>query len=310
MTGHQSKPHVKLRKLATSKASRVHHATKVNGLQQTTQYQKSSKKQSDRRCTNRGNEHHFHYHHATVISRSSGNNRIRKVLQTKLLRKHDRRGTVLNLSSKVVKQHLNSSIKIWTFVLFQVNTTDLTLIQIYNFFSRRIKLRAHFDKPDPNHIPSESELFARRDKNWTPRFNHHSVDTFISCVTKELKESKPNPIPHDNLSPKERQILEEFSSRNDIIIIKADKGGVTVILDYIDYVDGANRQLQDTQYYHQLNYNPTEDHTNIICNTLDEIKNNNELDKDIAEGLKPIEPRTPRFYLLPKSIKRATQEDP
>ena len=30
------------------------------------------------------------------------------------------------------------------------------------------------------------------------------------------------------------------------------------------------------------------------------MKNNNELDKDIAEGLKPIELRTPRFYLLPK----------
>ena len=128
-----------------------------------------------------------------------------------------------------------------------MNTTDLDT-DLHSFF-RRIKLRAHFDKLDPNHIPSESELFARRDKNWTPKFNHHSVDTFISCVTKELKECKPNPIPHENLSPKERQTLKELSSRDDIIITKADKGGATVILDVKDYVDEANRQLQDTQYY-------------------------------------------------------------
>ena len=84
------------------------------------------------------------------------------------------------------------------------------------------------------------------------------------------------------------------------MITKVDKGGATVIVDVKDYVQEANRQLQDTQYYRELNYNPTEDHANLICNTPDEFRNNHELDEDIAEGLKPIEPRTPRFYLLPK----------
>ena len=245
------------------------------------------------------------------ISRSSGNNRIRKVLQTKLLRKHDRRGTVVNLSSKVFSKAafelLNKNLNFCP-VPSEYNRLNLNT-DLQRFF-RRIKLRAHFDKPDPYHIPSESELFARRDKNWTLKFNHHSVDTFISCVTKELKESKPNPISHDNLSPKESQTLKELSSRDDIIITKADKGGVTVILDVKDYVDEANRQLQDTQYYRQLNYNPTEDHANIICSTLDEMKNNNELDEDIAEGFKPIEQRTPRFYLLHKIHKECNPGRP
>ena len=126
------------------------------------------------------------------------------------------------------------------------------------------------------------------------------MDTFISCVTKELKLANPNPIPQDNLSTKERKALKDLSSRDDIIITKADKGGATVTMDVNDYVDEANRQLQDTQYYRKLNYDPTEDHANIIRNTLEEFKKNNELDEDIAEGLKPLEPRTPRFYLLPK----------
>ena len=71
-------------------------------------------------------------------------------------------------------------------------------------------------------------------------------------------------------------------------------------MDVNDYDDEANRQLQDTQYYQKLNYNPTGDHTNIIRNTLEKLKNNNKLDEDIAEGLRPLKPRTPRFYLLPK----------
>ena len=49
-----------------------------------------------------------------------------------------------------------------------------------------------------------------------------------------------------------------------------------------------------------LRRTPTEDHANIICNTLEEFKKNNELVEDIAEGRKPLEPRTPRFYLLPQ----------
>ena len=81
---------------------------------------------------------------------------------------------------------------------------------------------------------------------------------------------------------------------------KADKGRATVIVAVKDYVQEASRQLQDAQYYWELNYSQTEDHANLICNTLDEFRNNHELDEDNAEGLKPIEPRTPRFYLLPK----------
>ena len=125
------------------------------------------------------------------------------------------------------------------------------------------------------------------------------MDTFISCVTKELKLAISNPIPQDNPSTKERKALKESSSRDDIIIAKADKGGATVITDVNDHVDEANTQLQDTQYYRELNYDPAEDHANIIRNTLAEFKNN-ELDEDTAEGLKPLEPRTLRFYLLLK----------
>ena len=126
---------------------------------------------------------------------------------------------------------------------------------------------------------------------------HHTVDTFIACVSKELEESKPNNIPRDNLSPSERNALKELSNRDDIVITKADKGGATVILDEKDFINEANGHLQDQQNYRELNFNPTKDYTDIICNTLDEMERNEELDADIAEGLKSVEPKTPRLYL-------------
>ena len=40
------------------------------------------------------------------------------------------------------------------------------------------------------------------------------------------------------------------------------------------------------------------------------MKRNEELDADMAEGLKPIEPKTPRFYLLPKIHKEGNPGRP
>ena len=53
-------------------------------------------------------------------------------------------------------------------------------------------------------------------------------------------------LPRDNLTKSERKALLNLQKRNDIIITKADKGGAVVILDIKDYIDEANRQLNDT----------------------------------------------------------------
>ena len=39
-----------------------------------------------------------------------------------------------------------------------------------------------------------------------------------------------------------------------MIITKADKGGAVVILDIKDYINEANRQLNDTNNYEQLDF--------------------------------------------------------
>ena len=48
-----------------------------------------------------------------------------------------------------------------------------------------------------------------------------------------------------NLTKSEREAFLNPQKRNDIII-KADKGGIVAVLDIKDYIDKANRQLNNT----------------------------------------------------------------
>ena len=48
-----------------------------------------------------------------------------------------------------------------------------------------------------------------------------------------------------------------------------------VISDIKDYIDEANRQLNDTNNYEQLDFDPTELHTEITKSKINNLKNEN-----------------------------------
>ena len=77
--------------------------------------------------------------------------------------------------------------------------------------------------------------------------NHHTIDTFVEAVKKDIectKTFKPK-RPYPNLDTGEKEAIKELSRREDIIITKADKGGAVVIVDTNDYIKEAVRQLND-----------------------------------------------------------------
>ena len=124
------------------------------------------------------------------------------------------------------------------------------------------------------------------------------VETFITAINHDIKSSKTKKLPRDNLTKSEREALLNLQKRNDIIITKADKGGAVVILDINDYIDEANRQLNDTNNYEQLDFDPTELHTE-----LNNLKNENLLTLRTANSLLEEKIKTPEFHLLPKKHK-------
>ena len=98
------------------------------------------------------------------------------------------------------------------------------------------------------------------------------VETFITAINHDIKSSKTRKLLRDNLTKSECEALLNLQKRNDIIITKADKGGRVVILDIKDYIDEANRQLNNTNNYEQLDFDPTELYTEKIKSEINNSK--------------------------------------
>ena len=93
--------------------------------------------------------------------------------------------------------------------------------------------------------------------------------------------------------------MKELSKRDNVIFCNADKGDAVVIWDVIWK---AMKQLNDTNFYRILTNNPTSTHCELINSTIDGFKESKQLQNKLAEVLKTTEPRTPRFYLFPKTL--------
>lgn len=57
-----------------------------------------------------------------------------------------------------------------------------------------------------------------------------------------LKPAKP---PKGNMTRKERQIVKELKKDETIVILKADKGNTTVVMDKVAYDEKLNNMLSD-----------------------------------------------------------------
>ena len=106
-------------------------------------------------------------------------------------------------------------------------------------------LQAHFGPKENTNLPISKPSTK---STWVPPNSHHTVQTFITAVEKDLLNNITNKETNPNLSKEEINSLNKLKSRDDIIITHADKGGAVVIIDVNDYIKDANRQLSDTNF--------------------------------------------------------------
>ena len=91
------------------------------------------------------------------------------------------------------------------------------------------------------------------------------ADTIRAKVSLTLQNSKP---PKDNLSKDERKALKELQSDTSIVILPADKGRSTVILNREDYLEKCMDHINNDQYQ-LLKKDPT---TKIKTKTLKQLE--------------------------------------
>ena len=104
---------------------------------------------------------------------------------------------------------------------------------------------------------------------------------------KQKKNSKPK------LSKGEQKAMDKLAKRKDISIANADKGSAVVIMYIEKCINKANSQLSDKHNYKVLQEDPTLQHSNLV----------NLLSKTLADRLKSVNPKLPKFYISPKICK-------
>ena len=167
-----------------------------------------------------------------------------------------------------------------------------------NAYFRRVMLRAHFG---PNNNQDDEGLTSSGNSTWLPKETHHTVKTYIQKVRNDFDSyiSTPNSS-RPNLSPGEKEAMDDLAGRDDIIISKADKGGAVVIQDVDDYIQEANRQLGNSEFYRKVDRDLTKEHSDQVNETIKTFADQKLISEKAAKALRAENAKTPKFYMLPK----------
>nr|VZI29040.1 unnamed protein product [Spirometra erinaceieuropaei] len=106
--------------------------------------------------------------------------------------------------------------------------------------------------------------------------------------------------PRNVLSKVERDALRELKADKELVIVPADKGRSTVVLDRAAYLQKAKGLLEDLQFYAPCATNPVKALTREINATLLALENSGAITPTDRRMAKPQDTALARFYGLPK----------
>ena len=109
-----------------------------------------------------------------------------------------------------------------------------------------------------------------------------------------------------NITKEERQALKQLQKEESILILPADKGRATVVLDKQEYKEKVNIMLSDQKTYEKLNHDPTARYKRKLVNILTTLKKDNKISEKKYWKLYPTVENIPRMYCTPKVHKEGT----
>ena len=118
-----------------------------------------------------------------------------------------------------------------------------------------------------------------------------------------LKSSKP---PASNISKDERRAIKSLQDDKSIMVLGADKGRATVILDKSVYHEKMLSLLSDTKTYKKLDKDPTPKHKKELVSILHRLEKEDKIRKEDKQYLYPTTEYVPRIYGSPKIHKDGT----
>ena len=143
----------------------------------------------------------------------------------------------------------------------------------------------------PRKIPLEEIICAIEDAVTTlPENEANEVRQDCAVI---LRRATP---PKHNINKNEAAALKNMKTNNKIMIMKADKGNATVVMDTHDYLSKMEEHLTKGGSYTKLKKYPS---TKIIKEVKKAIDDST-LDEDLKRKLMPKNTIIPRIYGLPK----------
>ena len=122
-------------------------------------------------------------------------------------------------------------------------------------------------------------------------------DNIRSKVTSTLQSAS---LTNSNLTPDEQKALKRLKTDENIVILPADKGRVTVVMDKTDYNDKMDSLVNDKQTYEVIKRDPTTALQRKLNNKLLTLKKTDKIDFRRYNRLRCSVPQPPKLYGLPK----------
>nr|VZI48829.1 unnamed protein product [Spirometra erinaceieuropaei] len=108
-----------------------------------------------------------------------------------------------------------------------------------------------------------------------------------SCATGLLRQRKH----HQTLPTEEKKALRSLKTDDKIVIVSADKGGATFIMDKVDYVNKANQIFDDREAYAPLAADPTKKQAATIKKKVNELARLKLISPDDSRSMTLNDPR-------------------
>ena len=146
----------------------------------------------------------------------------------------------------------------------------------------------------PKTIPTEQYIAGT--ESTAQQLDSKRANDLRTLVSRTLQTAT---TPKSNLPGNLRKTVEQLSKDKSIVIIKADKGNATVVLNRQDYEDKLNTMLEDGTY-RKLKKNPTSMIERQISEALKECEKKGNMTKECRLKLTTITSVPPQLYGLPK----------
>ena len=135
------------------------------------------------------------------------------------------------------------------------------------------------------------------------KLDKSEADQLRSEIVGTLKSAKP---PTSNISKDERKAIKELQEEDSIMVLGADKGRATVVLDKSEYDNKMQALLSDTKTYVKLDKDPTPKLKKELVSILQGLEKEGKIRKEDKQFLYPTTENVLRIYGSPKIHKDGT----